>query len=50
MFTMYALTETQVSCSEERKVEWTERIRDATELKQIALITVDIEASNKITQ
>jgi len=40
---MYTCTETLVSCWEERKVEWTERIRDATELRQIALITIDIK-------
>jgi len=44
MFIMYTRTETQVSCWKERKVEWTERIRDATELRQIALITVEIKS------
>jgi hypothetical protein len=41
---MYTSTETQVSCWEEGKVEWTERMRDATELRQIALIKIDIKS------
>jgi hypothetical protein len=40
---MHTRTETQVSYWEERKVEWTERIGDATKLRQIALNTVDIK-------